>query len=361
MVSRVNNLGYEITSFRPDLTHEVVKLLGHLWGEDSDKNIAYFDWKYNQNPYTERLLGIVALHKNKVVGFRGYFATKYKISRTDREIIVLCPGDTCVLPDHRRRRLSLVMGDLAMNEYSREYPIFMNFTGSKNSVPGYIKLGFIPIIPKVYITKSNTLGLVKFILFAKKNKDLKNGKIKFGEFGALIVSDRPNAEAMHNIIFKQKYASKKIRLFQDEEFFLWRFNNKKLKYVFYYYKENDKISGYIVIRATANNRRGYIIDYSAEDSIKLEKLFELTIKMKHFDILSIYNYSLTTDILNLLKKLKFKTDSIVQMIERKVEGEWPLLVRPVKKKFVERQFFVEGLDIRKIQSWSIREICSDSS
>ena len=357
----MNNNGYEITSFRPDLTHEVVKLLGHLWGEDADKNIAYFDWKYNQNPYTEKPLGIVALHKNKVVGFRGYFATKYTISRTDRNMIVLCPGDTCVLPDYRRRRLSLFMGDLAMNEYAREYPIFMNFTGSKNSVPGYIKLGFVPIIPKVYITKSDILGLIKFILFAKKSKELKNGKIKFGESGALIVSNRPNPQVMHNIILKQKYASKKIRLFQDEEYFLWRFNNKKIKYVFYFYKENGKISGYIVIRATANNRRGYIIDYAAEDSIKLEKLFKLAIKTNHFDIISIYNYSLTTGILNLLKKLNFKTNSIVQLIEKNVEGEWPLLVRPVQKKIIGTEFFVEGLDIRKIQNWSIKEICSDGS
>ena len=126
----MNNIGYEIISFRPDLMHGVVRLLGHLWGEDRDKNLAYFNWKYNQNPYTENALGIVALQKNKVVGFRGYFATKWKITGSEKDIIVLCPGDTCVHPNHRRKRLSLIMGNMSMNEYAQKYPIFLYFTAN---------------------------------------------------------------------------------------------------------------------------------------------------------------------------------------------------------------------------------------
>jgi hypothetical protein len=351
--------GYEISLYRPDFMFQVVNLLRHLWGDDHDRNLSYFQWKYDENPSAEHPLGIVALHKEKVVGFRGYFATRWQIHEEDHEIIVLCPGDTCVHPDHRRKRLSLAMGNVAMDEYASKYKVFMNFTAGKNSVPGYLRMGFIPLLDKIYLSRGNVLGLMKFILAKNKRVALYEGKITFGDFGDIVVTDSPRPEEMSAVVSRQDHENRRITLLQDEDFFRWRFKNKMFKYLFYYHKHCNTTTGYVVIRVSDNNRRGFISDYAADDSMALEKILTFITKIKHLDIVSIYNYSLTDNLSQILKKLNFKTNSLTRIIQRRVEGEWPLLVRPVKRNHVESDCFIKGLDIRKIESWAIKEICSD--
>ena len=78
--------GYEIKLYQADLMSQVVNLLPYLWGENHGQNLSYFKWKYHENPFTDNPLGIVTLYKGKVVGFRGYFSTKWKVRGKDHDI-----------------------------------------------------------------------------------------------------------------------------------------------------------------------------------------------------------------------------------------------------------------------------------
>ncbi len=351
---------YEIIPFNPELTGEVVQLLSDLWGDNYESNLSYFQWKYIQNPFTDTALGIVALYKGNVVGFRGYFATKWIVSEETKKIIILCPGDTVVHPDHRRKRLSVIMGDKAKEDYSSTYPIFFNFSASKNSAPGYLRMGFVPIVDKQYLNSCNLIGLIKFIVADKGEKDLSSSPITFGNFNNIEVLDRPKPESMSAIISAYKDNIKTIRLLQDEAFFKWRFNNNKKKYVFYYYN-NSKTIGYAAVRLSQNNRRGYIVDFAADSPLTLAKIVSFIKHNNHFNILSIYNYSLSENISDILKSLNFKSNNIASILAKKANGVWPLFIRPVKDKYAESDFFIQGLDIRELKNWSIKEICSDGS
>jgi GNAT superfamily N-acetyltransferase len=376
--------GYEINLYQPALMHQVVDLLHYHWGNNHDNNLSYFKWKYVDNPFTDSPLGIVALHKGEVVGFRGYFATRWQIREKDYKITVLCPGDTCVHPDHRMKGLSVTMGNMAMKEYESKYKIFLNLSAWKNSVPGYLKMGFVPLSDKTYLTRlTNPLGMLfpvklvslldrthlkslyrlikKYLLESKTKSELCEKKITFGEFYNIVVADSPRAEEMYSVISKQDCDGRKISLLQDERFFRWRFNNKRNKYVFYYSRKNNITTGYIVMRISKNNRFGYIVDYAENDSAALKNILQYIIKAKHFDILLIFNCSLSDSILQILKGLRFKKKSLLQIGKKIVKGVWPLLVRPVKKKYFEGDWFIEGLDVRKIENWEIKEICSDGA
>jgi hypothetical protein len=350
---------YELKLYHPDLMAQVVSLLSHLWGNNHDQNLSYFQWKYHENPFTKNPLGIVTHYKGKVVGFRGYLATKWQVREKNYTFNVLCPGDTVVDPDHRRKRLSVIMGDRAMDEYESEYKVFFNFSSTKNSVPGYLRMGFIPLFNKAYINRDTILGLMKFILTVNKREGLHQGKITFGDFGNIIVSDRPNPKEMSAVVHKQKSNGRKISLFQDEKFFTWRFSNNRRKYAFYYYQQNNNVNGYVVINVSENNKRGFISDYSADDYVAIEEILNFILKNKHFEIVSIYSYSINNDLSKILRKLRFKNKSLTRTIEKRKEGEWPLFIRPVKPDYGETDCFIEGLDIRKIESWEIKEICSD--
>ena len=352
---------YEIRPYSSELFPQVVDLLQYLLGNDHDTNISYFKWKYDDNPYTESPLGIVSLYRGKVVGFRGYFATRFQIKGKDDKIISLCPGDTCVHPDHRRKALSVMMGNKAAEEYTAKYSFFLNLTSTKISLPGYLRMGFLPLTSKTYLTRCNMFALVKFLFNAKKRFNQIAPKIPFGTFDDIVVSQQPRPKEMHVLIEGQEITTDKITLHQDEDFFWWRYANKHNKYVFLYRIKNEVVTGYIVIRVSPNNRRGYIVDYAQGDESSIEKILNFIIKARCFDVLSIYHFSVTDDIKQNFQNLGFKNVSLFRAIERRINGDLPLLIRPVKHDYSDSDFFVEGLDLRKIENWHIKGICSDDA
>jgi len=352
---------YEIRPYCSEFFPQVVDLLQYLLGSDHNNNISYFKWKYDDNPYTESPLGAMALHKGKVVGFRGYFATRFQIKGKNDKIISLCPGDTCVHPNHRRKGLSVAMGNRASEEYTGKYPFFLNLTSNKISLPGYLRMGFLPLASKIYLTRCSMAGLVKFSFNAKRQFKGITPKIQFGTFEDIIVSQQPIPKEMHVLIEGQDVSPDNITLYQDEDFFKWRFANKHNKYVFLYRIKSEVITGYVVIQVSPNNRRGYIVDYAQRDETSIEKILKFIIKARYFDVLSIYYFSLTDNIKHKVQDLGFKKVSLFRTIERRIDGELPLLIRPVKHKYSDSDFFVEGLDLRKIENWHIKGICSDSA
>jgi len=204
-------------------------------------------------------------------------------------------------------------------------------------------------------------GLVKFLFNAKKQFNQIAPKIPFGTFDDIIVSRQPRPKEMHVLIEGQEVDSDKITLYQDEDFFRWRYANKHNKYVFLYRIKNEVVAGYIVLRASPNNRRGYIVDYAQQDESSIEKILKFIIKARCFDVLSIYHFSLNDNLKPKMRDLGFKSDSLFRAIERRIKGELPLLIRPVKHNYSDSDFFVEGLDLRKIENWQIKGICSDDA
>jgi hypothetical protein len=97
------------------------------------------------------------------------------------------------------------------------------------------------------------------------------------------------------------------------------------------------------------------------DGQAIREILRYIIKMKHFDILSIYSFCLDDAFQRTLGGLGFRKNSLVRVIERKLYGELPLLIRPVKETYTKSDFFIEGVDMRRIENWSLKPICSDAA
>jgi hypothetical protein len=335
-----------------------VDLLSDFWGGDFHANQTYLRWKYTDNPYTEIPLAIVAIHHGVVRGFRGYFAARWHIPGEDIETVVLSPGDTFVHPDHRGSRLSLSMGTMAMKEYASHYKVFLNLGASRSSVPGYLKMGFVPLTVKTYLNKYSLRGVLEFFIKSgRKKKSFR--EIPRGEFDNVLVENTPRPEEMYHVISRQAISGQRLTLLQDTSFFRWRFNNALRNYLFCYQRENGKTTGYLVVRMSPGGDRGYIIDYAAADNASLENMVRVLARTAHFDVLSILDMDLTDDFRLLLKRAGFKAGGLMRMAEKKIRGEWPLLVRPVRQDCTEDDWFIGGLDIRQGRSWKIKGICAD--
>lgn len=113
------------------MLEEVLSLQENLWGTDAKQNLDYFRWKYLENPYGSEPLIYVALHRNKVVGMRGFWPIGCRANLTGERITMICAGDTVFAPGHRGRGLFRKIGNRALSDFSRQgFEFVLNFSNS---------------------------------------------------------------------------------------------------------------------------------------------------------------------------------------------------------------------------------------
>lgn len=351
---------YDICAYSPNMQSQILDVLSFLWDKDRKAREEYFKWKYIDNPHADHPLGIVALRKDRVVGFRGYFATRFEIADKAKDLIVLVAGDTCVHPDFQRRGLSVSMGDKAIEIFSGQYRLFLNMTTTPPSLPGYLKLGFQPLAKRAYVSHYTVPGLTRYLLTYKRHPSDEKRKTALGAFGPVIISEHSMPEAMARICAEQTTRNRRLRPLKDETFFRWRFLNPFNTYRFYYFRQNSEIKGYVVIGFSSNRRRAYILDYADSDGESVGNILRCMIQNKQFDILSVYRFSIRDETEKMLRDLDFKATGIMRRLEQKKTGELPVLIRPVRKIYGEADWKIDGLDVRNIRNWLLPEICSDS-
>jgi GNAT superfamily N-acetyltransferase len=351
---------YEIAHFRPEHEAQVLEVLRELWPQDESTRARLFRWKYLENPHADGPLGIVALHDGRVVGFRGYFADRFVLDGHDDNIGILHPGDTCVDPAHRNKGLSVAMGKLAMQYDSRKYRLFMNMTCSRNSLPGYLQLGFRPLTTRVRLLRHGRNPL-RWLLHlwleqprAQIARPLTASRIEFGRHGDFLVTDTPLPADMTSIIESRRPATAVLRLHQDQAFFEWRYRNPVRKYVFYFLLDGAAVRGYLVVGVSANNLGAEILDYGGRDDQAVPEILNFVDRRRHFD----------KRLGTLLADSGFSAVRSVPAFQRRGSTgklAFPILVRPIARSFAERDFMIDGVDLGQIDSWQLKSICSDGA
>jgi len=318
---------YEIFHYHPNMIDQVAKVIKYLWGGKRDFRIDHLKWKHYENPYSNFPHGIVALYNREVVGFRGYSPMKWRVK--GQEFKTLIAGDTVVDQKHRMKGLSVAMGQAA-NKYQSNYKFLLNFTSGGTSTPGYLKLGFRKFLEKSYYTRRAF----------KEDIEIK------GDFSGVLFFEIPDLKKICDLILKEDNFDK-ITPVRTEEYFQWKMRNSKNKYLFFGYKDRS----YVIFSTQPNGNNGYIVDYVVENVEDLDNILRFILKTKPFNFTMVYNYGVCNKLSKVLKGLNFEESSMT----------WHLLIRPVKKDFSERDWFVEGVDTRKIENWNMRAICSDDA
>ena len=85
--------GYTFTGYRPELHAQVLDLQTYLWSPDRAVNAAYFEWKYERNPYLREPLIHLACRDGEVVAMRGFFGARWEAGRPGRAVDAPCAGD----------------------------------------------------------------------------------------------------------------------------------------------------------------------------------------------------------------------------------------------------------------------------
>ena len=356
---------YEITHFRREHLPGVLDVLGALWhfGHATRENL--FRWKYRENPSCDQPLGIVALHAHRVVGFRGYFANRYRILSRDPDVVILHPADACVDPAHRKKNLSVAMGNLAKQYDPARYPLFLGLTVSRDSLPGSLALGFVPLANRVHLTRhgANPINWLRSRR-AQDARPLSDSRVRFGRSGDILVTDSPRPAEMASVAAHYAPGAGALRLRQDLAFFEWHYRNPVQKYVFHFLMDGDAVRGYVASSVSPNNLIGEILDYGELVEGGMRRILRHIIGSRAFLRLTVHKYGVDERLAPALSEFGFDTDSPWRKITGRRIGEsraLPLMIRPITESYSERDFLIGGLDVRRFENWRLKPICSDAA
>lgn len=338
---------FEYRKYREEDKPKVLELLSGLWNMPYEKKLAYFNWKYEQNPYTDSPLAYVALDGDKIVAFRGYMAQPIIIKNNILYNAVIC--DMITDSSYRRKGLFYKLTNFSIEDIlsNRHCLISINSSSGGPTSFGYIKLGWEPLIEREHIFSFN--------LFSKY-KPISSTRLRQKDNEFIDIDNNARSHEMASL-FKKNRNEKLFVLDKDEKYIKWRYSNPLKVYNFLYYYVGEKLVAYCVF-----DKRGYdkfdLVDYETENKYYLKKILKV-IRTKISPKLITHWTSNHNDMIY-KNKFEFGFIKIPYLYKTKKFRKPPVLIRPICEDITkEESWLIDGQDIRYSKNWALMKIMSD--
>jgi GNAT superfamily N-acetyltransferase len=369
---------YEIVKYRPEFKPQVLDLQKHLWSPDIALNRAYFEWKYEQNPYIQEPLIYLALHHTKVIGMRGMYGAKWQIGSPPSTFIAPLADDLVIAPEHRNRGvftriMSAAFDDLA----SKGYRYLFSLSGGRRTVLGSLTMGWKSVGPGqpvgwrakhavVFQSARRAVGQLRFfwryanapILFAKCEHQPfihldRAGASRLIRGNDLVsLERRPQTTAMAKLVEQLCYDGR-IRHVRDQEYLLWRFRNPRHEFRFLYWGD-QQLKGYLVLQrmlpGRVNTYRVHIRDWEGMTDTVRKDLLGVAVRCGSFAELVIWTATLPETIKRLLQDQSF--DAIDRA--SRARGHPTILVMSVRDEGSGEDWTIEGRSVLDVRNWDLR-------
>lgn len=125
------------------------------WPSDS-RNELLFRWKHLTNPFGPSSMWI-ATADERIVGFRAMMPWRFK-HRDGSTVRAVRAVDTATHPDFQRRGIFATLNTLAIEALTAEGVDFVFNTPNAESLPGYVKQGWVDLGPVPLIARPSGLG-----------------------------------------------------------------------------------------------------------------------------------------------------------------------------------------------------------
>jgi hypothetical protein len=378
----MSETSYEIVKYIPEYKNQVIELQKHLWSPDAAVNAAYFEWKYEQNPYINAPLIYLAVCQGQVVGMRGMYGAKWQVGNSGQTFLGPCSGDSLIAPDHRGNRglfkklIIAHLNDLANSGYVYTFALSANpISRLSLLIMAYRSIGSVQrmqwearqqrlqegenrAISGRVMRYANKLP---FFSSAKKHPpfyflDKNSVKRRVGRY--VSVERTPRPEGMAELV-ERIGTDGRIRHLKDRHYFSWRFNNPLSSYRFLFW-EGSRLEGYLVLQTKFDNStlRVNIVDWEATNQQVQSDLLEAALRLGKFDSLGILTATLPDEVKALLERNGFR---VLGEAKSKAQYRPTVLVRPVRDDMLNSDWTIEGCSLLDLSNWDLRMIYSDGT
>jgi len=374
---------FEIVKYRPEFKRRVVEFQKQLWSSDAGVNERYFEWKYERNPHHRESHVYLALHRDRIVGMRGFHAARLEAGSPSRTFTVLIAGDALVAPECRDRGLvsrilKTAYDDLASGEY--DYAVSLGGASRINALGlmaagwksggGLRPMGRISAAAK---RSSNArlllkrvpwfwrFGEARALYFADQQRPFRHldgiarGRGDGGDL-PIVVAKTPRVDAMVELVEHIGHDGR-IRYVRDREYYTWRFRNPLGDYRYLYW-EDKRLEGYLVLSSRASDLgafyRVYVADLVASSARVRSGLLAAAARWGRFPEVATWTATLPEDELQELRTHLF----VPVDPEDTARGCPCILVRPLRAPKASSDWRLGDRHLLDTMNWDVRPIFS---
>jgi GNAT superfamily N-acetyltransferase len=379
----MNPQNYEFVRYQPDLKGQVVELQTHLWSPSLALNTAYFEWKYERNPYLDEPLIYLAMYHGKSIGMRGFFGAQWEGGVPAQRFTSLYADDMVIAPEHRRRGLVSELMTSAFEDLDEQgYEYVFNLSAGEVTLHSSLSMGWRSAgwahpmrrqswrtaLQSRFLGAMNRLPVVsrKLAGFGSQRStrshcslddvDLKCVSRVLRCIPPISVQDAPRCAAMAELV-ERIGSTGRIRHVRDSQYFQWRFQNPLSRYRFLFWEE-DRLEGYLVLQEYTSEYSPdvlNIVDWEASNAAILSGLLQAAVSVfAKARRLIIWSATLPPPTIALLQMNGFHS-----VRHPKAAPSPPaILVRPIHRGQLDGEWMLAGRRLLDLASWDLRMLYS---
>lgn len=315
----------------------VVDILQYLWEFQEKERYERFDWLYesNSNPSFDETLAVIAVNEeDDVLGFRGWVPGI--IWQEGKQYVVARAADVVVSPKGRRQGIFSKMTTFSLS-YLKEKGVsgILNLSSNSQSNPGYIKLGWIPLVQLNIWYKLN-VGRK----FPMHEKEYEYYGSKIGLYPYIPKGLTTPSNSNDSLCFSMEEGQ--LDWYADRP-------NKKYQTVVTYDKSGQLTS--LFITEKRNEVAGLIYFYCTDDIIGGYAFKQLCKRIEN-NVVAVWGWALRKEQKSLLHRLGFFSIPFYEKLKKKP----PILVRSVDDTAEENHWCLGKKDLRETKNWNVNLI-----
>jgi GNAT superfamily N-acetyltransferase len=239
---------------------EFLELYRSVFGNEGRRE--WFEWKYRENPYTDRVPIIVAEADGTLIGACPNFVLKLRVG--DTVFTAVQPCDVMVHPDYRGMGIFSSLLSRSMEVHQRE-GVELGFTfPNEQSLPAFIPewepidhpsvcYRLLPEAAVKYIPEIARAPLARVLDGITRRGGRSTDQSDVTVQRTTEVPSRTLSEIYH------RHVPKRIHSVRDEEFHRWRFDRPGTEYVFHVaWSDGDPISA--LVKATVGDGVSHLVE-----------------------------------------------------------------------------------------------------
>lgn len=365
--------GYQVVRYSSEYRNEVLELVKPLWGPDRDRNQAYFEWKYENNPYQSEILIYLATSHGEPVGMRGFIGSRWESGWPRAETLMLCAEDLVVLPEHRNHGVFRTITEAAFADLSERFQGFaLSLSAGVVAQLGSLTMGWksstgmepLGRDASSHRRMESMLGRLKRvpILGSLARMPWFNRPARFDRLdestagsGSIRIERDPDPNAMASLIERLPYDGR-IRHVRDARYFSWRFSSPLREYRFLY--AGRPLDGYLVLHRSLSVpgqvRPIWVSDCEGASQDVVRALVGAAVAGGRFPSIQAWGAALPSE-----AKAALLANGFVPLNRSWTnQGSRRALIRPFKGVPTEVDWKLSGRDVREPASWDFRMLYS---
>ena len=344
----------------------VIDLRRRVFGGSRSFNEAYFNWKYEQNPYLKDPLFSIALDDDRVVGMRGFYGARWVADDAATSTFIPAGADTAVDPDYRGRWLMQRMLRSARDEFAgRGYEFAFNFSANQAMRMLSLRAGWRRLAPydDAQLTRQTRRGARAWV--ARTGQRLRRRlNLRSPEFASLdrlgsplagdvTVAREVRPDAMADLVAHRRRPQ--IGHVRDAAFYAWRFHDPRFAYRFLFIGSETELEGFFVLQQARGGGVVSVVDWCAKSAAVRSHLLRALVATT-IGRIQIWAATLPHDFLGELHAAGFREGGHVDSAKRPLPG---MLIGATGTAAPE-SWQLGGQALLETEHWELRMIYSDA-